>query len=154
MPSNGKHCVPRAARRHEPRTRAGRRDVAAARIAAATATLLLAACAAQIERQALPFTSPVIEAAPGAPYGRCVKLEAGERLFFSYRADPPMSFAITRQSSTAIVSFVVRAASRDESGIFLVPESADYCLQWTPAASDVPWPTLLRFELRVAGPQG
>jgi hypothetical protein len=108
----------------------------------------------QIERQELPFTSPVIEVAPGAPYRRCVTLEAGERLFFSYRADPPMSFAVTRQSSTATVSFVVRELSRDESGIFLVPESADYCLQWAPAATDVPWPTLLRFELRVAGAKG
>ena len=105
-----------------------------------------------IERSALPFASPVIEVAPGAPFQRCLRLEAGERLFFSYRADPPMSFAIQRQSDSATVSFVVREASRDESGVFQVPQSTDYCLRWTPVNADVPWPTLLRFDLR-ANPQ-
>jgi hypothetical protein len=131
-----------------------RPGVAIARAVAIGASLLIAACATQIERQAMPFTSPVIEVAPGAPYRRCVTLESGDRLYFSYRADPPISFAITRPSSTATVSFVVREASRDESGVFLVPESAVYCLQWTPATVDVPWPTLLRFDLRVAAANG
>ena len=122
-------------------------------VALAMASVLVAGCATAIERDALPFASPVIEVAPGAPYQRCIRLEAGERLFFSYRADPPMSFAIQRQSSSATVSFVVREASRDESGIFLVPQGADYCLHWMPVNVDVPWPTLLRFDLRLGASQ-
>ena len=121
-----------------------------ARILALAAPCVLAGgCATHIERQSLPFASPVIELAPGAGYQRCVRLESGERLFFSYRADPPMSFAIRRQSDTAIVSFVLREPSRDESGVFVVPESLDYCLLWSPVNANAPWPTLLRFELRV-----
>jgi hypothetical protein len=119
----------------------------------AIAVALVSGCATEIERSALPFTSPVIEVAPGAPYQRCLRLEQGERLFFSYRADPAMSFAIRRESGSATVSFVVREASRDEFGIFLVPQTADYCLHWTPVNVDVPWPTLLRFELRTTASQ-
>jgi hypothetical protein len=122
-------------------------------VALALATAIFAGCATEIDRADLPFTSPVVEVAPGAPYQRCVRLDAGERLFFSYRTDPPMSFAIQRQSSNATVSFVVREASRDESGIFLVPQSEEYCFHWSPVNVDVPWPTLLRFELRVTTPK-
>ena len=121
--------------------------------AIAIAALLITGCATEIERSALPFASPVIEVAPGVPYQRCIRLEAGERLFFSYRADPPMSFTIQQQSGSAIVSFVVREPSRDEFGIFLVPRGDEYCLHWMPVNVDVPWPTLLRFELRVAARQ-
>ena len=137
------------------RPAAVKRSRAAVRTAAlAISTALLTGCATTvIERSALPFASPVIEVAPAAPYQRCLRLEAGERLFFSYRADPPMSFAIQRQSDSATVSFVVREASRDESGVFQVPQGADYCLRWTPVNTDVPWPTLLRFDLRANPPQ-
>jgi hypothetical protein len=114
----------------------------------AAACLLLAACATKIERQALPFESPVIEVAPGAAYERCVRLEAGERLLFSYRVDPPMSFAIRRQSGNATLSFLLREKSREESGIFLVPETEDYCLHWAPDNTEATWPTLLRFDIR------
>jgi hypothetical protein len=122
-----------------------------ARRAAIIASLLfVAACATTpIERARLPFESPTIEIAPGAPYERCVRLEEGDRLYFSYRVDPPMSFAIRRQSGTATVSFVVRDASRDDAGIFFVPETQDYCLHWEPSIADAPWPTLLRFEIRL-----
>jgi len=119
----------------------------------AAIALSVCACSTTIERESLPFASPVIEVAPAAPYERCVRLEAGERLLFSYRADPPMSFAIRRQSGTAMLSFLVRDASRDESGIFIVPETQDYCMHWTPADENVPWPTLLRFDLRINPPQ-
>ena len=133
-----------------PRKPAGASGQRLARIAAASLPLLIAAaCATQIERQALPFESPVIEVAPGAPYQRCVRLEAGERLFFSYRADPPMGFSIRRESGGAIVSFLLREPSRDESGTFSVAETQDYCLHWVPVNTEVPWPTLLRFELRL-----
>jgi len=117
---------------------------------AAAACIAIAACSTPtIKRESLPYESPVIEVAPGAPYQRCVRLEAGERLLFSYRADPPMSFSIRRQTGDATVSFLVRDASRDDSGIFVVAETQDYCMHWMPADADVPWPTLLRFELRI-----
>jgi len=110
--------------------------------------LWLGGCATvRIERERLPFSSPVIEVAPGAPYERCVRLESGERLYFSYKADPPMSFAIRREVRGAILSYLVVDASRDEDGVFPVGQTEDYCLHWEPAAVDVPWPTLLRFEL-------
>ena len=121
----------------------------AGRAAILAPLLLVTACATPIERTRLPFESPSIEIAPGAPYERCVRVEAGDRLYFSYRVDPPMSFAIRRQSGTATVSFVVREASRDDSGIFFVPETQDYCLHWEPSIADAPWPTLLRFEIRL-----
>ena len=119
----------------------------------AVPSLLLCACATTIERESLPFESPVIEVAPGVPYQRCVRLEAGERMLFSYRADPPMSFAIRRQIGDATLSYLLREKSREESGIFLVPQTEDYCLHWDPDNTDVPWPTLLRFDVRVNRPQ-
>jgi hypothetical protein len=127
-------------------SRRARAWIAASLVAA---SLIVGACATPIGRQALPFESPVIEVAPGAPYQRCVHLETGDRLFFKYSADPPMGFSIRRESGGAIVSFVLRDAAREESGIFAVPQSQDYCLHWTPVNADVPWPTLLRFELRL-----
>ena len=117
--------------------------------ALAASCLLVGACATQIDRQALPFESPVIEVAPGAPYERCVRLEAGERLLFSYRADPPMSFAIRRQSGNATLSFLLREKSREDSGIFLAPETEDYCLHWDADNTEATWPTLLRFDMRL-----
>ena len=119
----------------------------------AAISLSIGACSTTIKRESLPFESPVIEVAPAAPYERCVQLEAGERLLFSYRADLPMSFAIRRLSGTAMLSFLVRDASRDDSGIFIVPQTENYCMHWTPADENVPWPTLLRFELRINPPQ-
>lgn len=111
--------------------------------------LLLAACATPLERPLAGFTSSVIEVAPGAPYEKCVPLQTGERLLFSYQVDPPMSFAIRRKSGTATLSYLLRDGAREESGIFFVPESETYCLHWDSAAGDTPWPTLLRFTIQL-----
>jgi hypothetical protein len=120
--------------------------------ATASAILALLGCATPIGRQQLPFESPVIEVAPGAPYERCVRLTAGDRLYFAYRADPPMSFALRRgEDASAIVAYVVREAAREETGLFVVPEGGDYCLHWKPVDANAPWPTLLRFEIRLTG---
>ena len=122
------------------------------RTALVSAVLALLGCATPIGRQQLPFESPVIEVAPGAPYERCVELTAGDRLYFAYRADPPMSFGLRRgEDAAAIVSYVVRDAAREETGLFVVPESGQYCLHWKPVDVDAPWPTLLRFEMRLTG---
>jgi hypothetical protein len=121
-------------------------------IATALTVLALLGCATPIGRQQLPFESPVIEVAPGAPYERCVQLAAGDRLYFAYRADPPMSFALRRgEDAAGIVSYVVRDAAREETGLFVVPESGGYCLHWRPVDANAPWPTLLRFEMRLTG---
>jgi hypothetical protein len=119
------------------------------RAAVAGAVLTLAACATGVQREQLPFESPVIEVAPGAPYERCVHLVAGDRLYFHYRADPPMGFAIRHRTADAVLSYVVRDPSREDAGVFAVAESNDYCLRWQPVASDAPWATLLRYEMRL-----
>jgi hypothetical protein len=111
--------------------------------------LLLAACATQLDRPLAPYESKVLELAPGAGYETCVHLLTGERFFFSYKADPPMTFSILRRTKDATLSYVVRDPSRDESGIFFVPQTDDYCLRWVPPPDDVPWPTLLRFTVHL-----
>ena len=111
--------------------------------------MLAAACATRLERPLVPFESGVLELAPGAPYETCVHLLAGDRLFFSYKADPPMSFSILRRTGNATLSYLLREMSRDEGGVFLVAQTEDYCLQWVPPPDDVPWPTLLRFSVRL-----
>jgi hypothetical protein len=60
-----------------------------------------------------------------------------------------MSFAILRRDGEAILSYVVRDASREDAGVFPVVEEKDYCLRWEPGTRDVPWPTLLRYEIRL-----
>lgn len=111
--------------------------------------LILAACAMRLERPVSPFESKVLELAPGAPYETCVPLLVGDRLFFTYKADPPMAFSILRRAGNATLSYVLRDLARDEGGIFFVPQTEDYCLRWVPPPDDVPWPTLLRFTVRL-----
>ena len=122
---------------------------AAVAIAGAGLVLLLAGCAAPLTREQLPFESGTIEVAPGAPYERCLQLAAGDRLYFAYQVDPPMTFSLRRSNGPAVVSYVVRDAGREDTGLFLVPEAERYCLHWNTADGDRPWPTLLRFELRL-----
>ena len=124
---------------------------AARGIASALSVLALLGCATPITREQLPFESPIIELAPGAPYERCIRLTAGDRLYFNYRVDPPMSFALRRDEESAVVAYVVRDSSREDAGLFVVPESKHYCLRWDPVDRNAPWPTLLRFELRLTG---
>lgn len=111
--------------------------------------LLLAACATRLERPIAPFESKVLDLAPGAPYDTCVHLLAGDRLFFSYKADPPLAFSIQRRVAGATLSYVLRELSRDEGGVFFVPQTEDYCLRWMPSPDEVPWPTLLRFKVQL-----
>ena len=111
--------------------------------------LLVAACATKIDRPVDPFESKVIEIAPNAWYESCVSLQAGDKLIFSYVADPPLAFSIRRHIGNSDVSYIVRDLAREEGGIFFVPESQDYCLHWTPPAVEVTWPTLLRFNIRL-----
>lgn len=111
--------------------------------------LLIAGCATPLERPLTPYTSAVIEVAPGAPYEKCLALRDGERLLFSYQADPPMSFAIRRRAGGATLSYVLRDLGREDSGIFFVPETESYCLYWQPASADSSWPTLLRYSIQL-----
>lgn len=111
--------------------------------------LLAAGCASRLERPVEPFASKVIEVAPSAPYETCVHLLSGDRFFFSYKADPPLAFSILRRTAGATISYLLRELSRDESGVFLVPQSEDYCLVWTPPPEEVTWPTLLRYSIRL-----
>ena len=113
------------------------------------AALVLSACAYTLDRPTDPFESEVIEVAPNAWYEACVALEAGDKLMFSYVVDPPMSFALRREFGKSNVSYVIRDFAREERGIYFVPESAEYCLRWTPPGTESPWPTLLRYSLRL-----
>lgn len=119
------------------------------RLVAIAAAFVLAACAYTLDRPTEPFESEVIEVAPNAWYEACVALESGDKLLFSYVVDPPMSFALRRHFGESNISYVVRDFAREERGIFFVPESSDYCLHWTPPGTESPWPTLLRYSLRL-----
>lgn len=119
------------------------------RLVATAAALALTACAYTLDRPVDPFESEVIEVAPNAWYESCVSLEAGDKLMFSYVVDPPMSFALRRHFGESNISYVVRDFAREEAGIFFVPESSEYCMRWTPPGSESPWPTLLRYSLRL-----
>ena len=116
---------------------------------ASIACLAAAGCATPLERPVEPFQSETIEVAPNAFYESCVALEAGDRLLFSYLADPPMTFSIRRHIGNAHVSYIVREPSREDGGIFFVRESQEYCLHWAPAPVEVTWPTLLRYSIRL-----
>jgi len=111
--------------------------------------LLCAGCATQMARPVEPFTSKVLELAPGAPFETCVHLQAGERLLFNYTADPAMAFAIVRRAGDTTLSYLLRDYAREEGGIFFVQQTEDYCLRWTPPPDDVPWPTLLRYTVHL-----
>ena len=111
--------------------------------------VLAGGCASRLERPLVPYESKVIEVAPSAPYETCVPLQAGDRFFFSYKADPPMAFSIVRRTEGATISYLLRELSRDESGVFFVPQTENYCLLWVPPAEEVWWPTLLRFTVRL-----
>ena len=112
--------------------------------------LLLSGCAVTLERPVDPFESKTIEVAPNAWYESCVSLAKDDRLLFSYTADPAVTFSIRRRIGDASVSYLVRDRAREDSGIYFVAESADYCLHWQPLiAEDVTWPTLLRYSIRL-----
>ncbi|MEP7083365.1 MAG: hypothetical protein ABI854_01410 [Betaproteobacteria bacterium] len=111
--------------------------------------LMIAGCASRLERPVNPFESKIIEVAPSAPYETCVPLLSGDRFFFTYKADPPMAFSIVRRTADTTVAYLVRELSRDESGVFFVPLTQDYCLVWSPPPEEVPWPTLLRYTVQL-----
>ena len=117
--------------------------------ALAVLAVLACGCASRLERPLMPYESKVIEVAPSAPYETCVPLQAGDRFFFTFKADPPMAFSIVRRTEGATISYILRDLSRDESGVFLVPHSETYCLLWVPPPEEVWWPTLLRFTVRL-----
>ena len=129
---------------------AARRDAGCSAVIAMLVAALLSGCATTLERPVDPFQSKTIEVAPNAWYESCVRLEKGDRLLFSYTADPPMSLSIRRHIGDADVSYIVRDPAREDSGIFFVAESESYCLHWQPRiAADVTWPTLLRYSVRL-----
>lgn len=111
---------------------------------------LVGACATTLERPVNPFESKTIEVAPNAWYESCVLLEKGDRLLFSFAADPPVTFSIRRRIGDSAVSYLVRDRAREDSGIFFVAESETYCLHWEPRIADeVTWPTLLKYSIRL-----
>lgn len=119
-------------------------------LAAMLGAALLGGCAVTLERPVEPFQSKTIEVAPNAWYESCVTLAKGDRLLYSYTADPPVTLTIRRHIGNADVSYIVRDRAREDSGIFFVAESADYCLHWQPRiAEDVTWPTLLKYSIRL-----
>ena len=122
----------------------------AALLAAMLGATLLSGCAVTLERPVDPFESKTIEVAPNAWYESCVTLAKGDRLLFSYTADPPTTFSIRRHIGNAEVSYLVRERAREDSGIFFVAESEKYCLHWQPyITADVTWPTLLKYSIRL-----
>ena len=111
---------------------------------------VIAGCALTLERPVEPFQSDTIEVAPNAWFESCVFLDARDRLVYSYLSDPPTRFSIRRHIGNSDVSYVVRELAREDSGVFLVPETEEYCLRWTPVPSpEVTWPTLLRYSIRL-----
>ena len=124
--------------------------VVAALLAATLGAALLSGCAVTLERPVDPYESKTIEVAPNAWYESCVMLAKGDRLLFSYTADPPTTFSIRRHIGDADVSYLVRDRAREDSGIFFVAESEKYCLHWQPHITpDVTWPTLLKYSIRL-----
>ena len=122
----------------------------AALLAAMLGATLLSGCAVTLERPVDPFESKTIEVAPNAWYESCVTLAKGDRLLFSYTADPPTTFSIRRHIGNAEVSYLVRERAREDSGTFFVAESEKYCLHWQPyITADVTWPTLLKYSIRL-----
>lgn len=102
-------------------------------------TLPLVACAAQ--PTIVPGKVHEVKAHPLPAYQmheECTKLEPGDRLLYSFKADAPLHFNIHYHEGNAVIMPLTRDKVRSDDGEFRVLVAQDYCLMWEAGATGTP----------------
>lgn len=106
---------------------------------AVSLALPLVACAAQ--PAIVPGNAREVKAHPLPAYQmheECAKLQAGDRLEYSFNADAPLSFNIHYHEGKAVVMPVTRDKVKSDSGEFKVLIEQEYCLMWEAGPAGTP----------------
>lgn len=101
--------------------------------------LPLVACAAQ--PKIVPGKVHEVKAHPLPAYQmheECAKLQAGDRLEYSFNADAPLSFNIHYHEGKAVIMPVTRDKVKSDSGEFKALIAQDYCLMWEAGPAGTP----------------
>jgi len=109
------------------------------------AALPLCACATSVVTTDSPKS---VRAHPIAPYDwheECLRVEAGERIEFTFESTEPVDFNIHYHEGNAIVMPIVRDKTRADAGVFASPAAQDYCLMWEAGAASA----LLDYRVRL-----
>ncbi len=119
----------------------------AASLGAAIALALpLAACAAQ--PAIAPGAVHEVKAHPLPPFQiheECVKLEAGDRLDYTFTATAPLHFNIHYHEGNAVIMPVTRDKVVSDTGRFEAIVAQEYCLMWEAGATGTPLDYSVRF---------
>ncbi|MGZ5065058.1 MAG: hypothetical protein ACXWG1_05880 [Usitatibacter sp.] len=91
-------------------------------IALAIATTLAGAA------EAIPFSAAL---APGEMHEECMKLGAGDKRAYYWKATAPVDFNVHYHEGAAVSYPVKRDAMRGDGGTFVAKEAQDYCWMWT-----------------------
>ena len=75
-----------------------------------------------------PFSVTI---APKALHEECVKLQAGEKRKYYWRADAPLDFNIHYHVDAEVFYPVKRDGMRGDGGTFTAKGTQDYCWMWT-----------------------
>jgi hypothetical protein len=99
----------------------------------------LVACAAQ--PTIVPGKLREVKAHPLPPYQiheECVKLQPGDRLDYSFKADAPLHFNIHYHEGKAVIQPLTRDKVKADSGVFQVLVAQEYCLMWEAGVTGTP----------------
>ncbi len=66
---------------------------------------------------------------------RCLRLEAGESIRYSFRSSAPVDFNIHAHRGNEVVYPVKQAAIREATATFRAEAAEDYCLMWQHAGT-------------------
>ena len=118
----------------------------------ASRSLLLAVllgCCLSMPGYAMPVHVHVV-LPPGKTQEECFRLEAGQRVEYSFTMDPPGSFALQARRAKKNGAYVLRSESvRQQKGDYVAVAAQEYCLTWT---GDARRDTRLGYEFIVAEP--
>ena len=93
----------------------------------ALAAIALAALAAQAqEKRAVSFALE-----PAKVHEECMRLEAGDKRRFHWKADAPVDFNIHYHEGKDVFFPLKRDAMRGDGGTFTAKIAQDYCWMWT-----------------------
>ncbi|SRR5258706_3733065 len=78
--------------------------------------------------QARPFS---LALEPKGMHEECLRVEAGEKRKYYWKADAPVDFNIHYHRETEVFYPVKREAMRGDGGAFTARTGEDYCWMWT-----------------------
>lgn len=106
----------------------------------------LAGCAAQPALE--PGKMLIVEAqglSPFKSHEECARLEAGDRIEYSWQARTPLNFNIHYHEGKAVIMPLTRDNVHSDSGDFKALTAQDYCLMWEAGAQK----TVLDYRVRL-----